>query len=109
MVQILKASGRRLSKSLTDLSVKGRVTADKAVSDVSCWRTREQLSIITLLQVTRTVQSANASKKTAGLDSKGLEHIYKLDVILVLTITERKVFDKHREGGSMLVKWWLNI
>lgn len=37
MVQILKASGRRLSKSLTDLSVKGRVTADKVECDISFW------------------------------------------------------------------------
>ena len=77
MVQILKASGRRLTKSLTDLSVKGRVIADKAVSDVSFWCTREQFGIITLLQVTRKVQSAHGSKKTAGLDSKGPEHIYE--------------------------------
>lgn len=52
MVQILKASGSRLSKSLTDLLVKGRVTADKAMSDISFWCSREQFDIITLLQVT---------------------------------------------------------
>lgn len=52
MVQILKASGSRLSKSLTDLLVKGKVIADKTVSDISLWCSHEQLGIITLLQVT---------------------------------------------------------
>lgn len=37
MVLIVNASGRHLRKSLTDLLVKERVAADKAVSDISFW------------------------------------------------------------------------
>lgn len=69
MPQILKASGRRLGKSLTDLSGEGRVFADKDTCDISFWFSQEQFKS-PLSVVMQEVQRANTNKKMAFVNSK---------------------------------------